>query len=115
MNLKLNIPLKMYECTFYFRVAEDITKEVNKLKKRYKQPLYEGNLAGYADEYEFNKYYIFISADSLNVNTICHEMFHNVNTILDDRGISDEESKSWLMGYLSQKVFDFLKKSGVEL
>jgi hypothetical protein len=46
---------------------------------------------------------------------IGHEIFHAVNTIQRDREITDEESGAWLIGYVSEFVYKFLKKKKIEV
>jgi hypothetical protein len=109
------IPISIYCCTIYFLITDDVEAQVNKLRKKNGLEPTKGPFDGYADEYNFTDYWVIISSNSLNVNTLCHEVFHTVHTITEDRVIRDEEAQAWLCGFISQKIYDYMQKNKLKL
>lgn len=114
-TLKLSVPLKMYECNFYFILTDNLLKTINTYEKKYKLPLTSGDYEGLAGEFTFKKYFVCIDKKYLSINSLSHEMFHITNRILNNRDIFHEETGAWLCGFLTQKVYNFLKKNKIEL
>ena len=52
-------------------------------------------------------YYVIISVTDCDPNTVAHEIYHAVRSILSHRGIADEEAGAWLSGLISEKAHDF--------
>jgi len=114
-KFKLSIPV--YDATITFIIDDEIEKVVNKYVKRLK---WDDNVLigedetihGYAVDTPSNGYYIFYKKKSLTANCIVHEISHLVDFILEFRGIElVGESRSYLMGHITDKFFDFIIKN----
>ena len=112
LKLQINIPLYSFKCSVI--IADEIEKVIAKYLKRFKIPLTEenGEYDGYALFTPQSKYYIFYSLHSLTPNTIVHEVSHIVDYMVEDKGIEKTgEARSYLTGYISEKIFDFILKN----
>jgi hypothetical protein len=107
---KFEIKVPIYNCTCKIIIDNDIVKTINNYGKRNKWDKHDYNVHGLAvNPGDMQEYYIFYAIDSLNVNTIVHEITHLVDYILEDRAIENEgEAKAYLTGYISEKVFDYI-------
>lgn len=116
---KLDIKLPIYDCSVKIIIESDIKSIVNRYaaKKKWENGK---NYLTYpvhgltVSESKMKDYYIFYKTESLTVNTIVHEISHVVDFILNEREIEDKgEAKAYLIGYISEKVFDFVFKKSL--
>lgn len=116
---KFNIKIPIYDCTCRIIISDEIEKIVKKYVKKKKWSkeldLEEGEeIHGLATSNGDTKdYYIFYAIKSLTVNCLTHEISHIADHILEERGIEDGEAKAYLVGYISEKIFDFVFKKGL--
>lgn len=93
-------------------VQNDIKKVYNLYKHEYTDPIeVEGILINVGIE----KYHLLIDMQYLSHNTIAHEIYHAVVRITEDRDVVDEETQAWLCGYITQKIYDFIKLKKLEI
>ena len=62
---------------------------------------------GHDDKFQYN---IVLQKDKLSHNLIAHEIFHLGTNMTHDIDINDDESRAWLIGYLSQEIYKILGK-----
>lgn len=117
---KLDIKIPIYGCTCKIIISKDIEKVINKYakKKKWDKDAYikdGAQVHGYAVSNEnLTEYYVFYSSESATVNYLIHEISHLVDYILGERDIEDKgEAKAYLIGYISEKVFDFVFKKSL--
>lgn len=106
------IPIEMYGCVVHFIIASDVAIEVNKLYKKMKcyDEVFTDTVEGCLITFDINAYYVFIECKYLTFNTLSHELYHATVKITEDRGIEDEEQRAWLCGWITQKVYSFIRK-----
>ncbi len=113
---KFKIQIPIYECTCHIIISDNIEKVINryaKLKKWEKgATIEEGEeVHGLATSNGDTKnYYLFYSLNSVTVNSLTHEISHTVDDILSNRSIQDGEARAYLVGYISDKIFDYVFK-----
>ncbi len=99
-----------------FIVAKDIVKTVNNIYKYHKiGTVWTEAPAGTMIALGIDKYRIIINEDFLTYNTITHEALHCVMAMTFDRGISEEENRCWLMGFICQGIFKFLESKDIKI
>ncbi len=59
------------------------------------------------DKFQYN---IVFQKDKLSHNLIAHEIFHLGTDMTQDIEIREDESRAWLVGYLSQEIYKLLIK-----
>lgn len=59
------------------------------------------------------QYYIVLVRSKLGHNLIAHEVFHLSSSILRTINITDEEATAWLIGYITELLYDFLKRKQI--
>ena len=102
-------------------------KEKNKKNtKRIKIPIYEDSVILSNDKKLLNEVYkdisnevegvvidnsveVFIFIFDKSHNTIAHEIYHAVCRISEKHGLECEESKAYLIGFLTKKVYKILE------
>jgi len=100
---------------------DDILKHGNKVIKRFGEEPIDFPCHGltFTPDQRGDTYYIFLSKESMDINTICHETDHIRNYIIDyydiDQASDSDEISANLSGYINQKVFSFIKKLGIEI
>lgn len=116
MKIKGTLKIHPFSCKVHFIVTDEVREEMNKLYKKHKGgEKFEADVEGCVFSPMLHDVYILIDIKYLTHNTIGHEIFHAVNTIQRDREITDEESGAWLIGYVSEFVYKFLKKKKIEV
>lgn len=72
---------------------------------------------GYALTFSANPgvFYILLSLDSLDVNTVTHESDHLREYIMEHAGVGGTEGSATLSGYLNEKIFRFLHKNNLQV
>ena len=117
MKISTIIKLPTYACNVQVIICDgDIRKEITKICKKHKdKEPYTEYVAGLTLSFNMNKYYIFYHTDFLSHNTIAHELYHVVRNLTQDRDIKEEESQAWVVGYLTEEVYKFIKKKKLEL
>lgn len=110
-KLQVNIPLYNFKCNII--IADEIEKVIARYMKRLKVEFKDDEeYDGYAVFTPQAKYYIFYAIHSLTPNTIVHEISHIVDYIIEHKDIERTgEARSYLTGYISEKVFNFVLKN----
>jgi hypothetical protein len=90
-------------------VASDLEKEATRIQKKYNELYTDGPCEGYCCSFDMNDYYLIIDEKHTSINTIAHEVYHVVYSLLEDRDIKDEESGAWLCGMLMEEAIKFYK------
>lgn len=105
--MQKKIRLKQYECTILFVISSNFVKDATKYDKQHKIVPDEDHHPedeGYTISSEKN-YVTIINDKHLTHNTIAHEMYHLTCNIGDDTGITDEESRAWICGYVTEELY----------
>jgi hypothetical protein len=110
------IKIDQYNCDLIVAVSDKIKDDTNKILKKYKLTQHiDYEIEGIFLFHDIDKYYLLLSSQHLSHNTIAHEVYHAVVRITEDRDISDEEAQAWLMGYITEMVYQFLNKKNVKI
>lgn len=110
------ISIPMYGCKLYLVITDDIVKSVKKIFKDRKTDCdFEGEAEGVMFRFGIDSYYIVIDVKCLSNNTIAHETYHAVHRITEDRCITDEESQAWLMGFITDSMYQFAGSKNIEI
>jgi hypothetical protein len=106
----LSIPT--YSCKVVVIVTDYVEKEAKRIIKKHKlqDKWGEGEAEGAVLTADLDLYYFLLSGKFLTHNTIAHEIHHVVCRVTSDRGITDEESRSWLSGHVAEFLYKFLDK-----
>jgi hypothetical protein len=106
------IPIAMYGCTLHFIITTDVAIAVNKLYKKFKyeDEVFSDLVEGCLITFDIDAYYVFIECKYLTFNTLSHELYHATVKITEDRGIEDEEQRAWLCGWMTERVYSFIRK-----
>lgn len=112
MRKTRKIDIKLYQCKVHFIYTDSLSKEYLRLHKKHLELPTEPAENGEAWTLTFGieDYYILVQDGASSVNTIAHEVYHVVYSILNDRGIEDEESGAWLCGMLIDEALKFYNK-----
>jgi len=100
---------------------ENMVAQANRIIKRYKEKLIDFPCHGltFAPDLKGGTYYLFLSCESLDVNTIAHENDHIRNYILDyyviDEQNDSNEISANMAGYINEKVFKFIKSANHQI
>ena len=113
MRRTKNIKINMYQCAVHFILTDDLAKEYNRIYRKHKElPIYPAEDGeAWTLTFDISDYYILVSEKHKFVNTIAHEVYHVVYSILNDRDIDDEENGAWLCGMLIDEAFKFYFKT----
>lgn len=110
------LKLPMYGCKLHFLVVEDIITEVNNLYRKLKiNEFFVDASEGCLVNANIDAYYLVIDIKYLSHNTIAHEIFHATREITENRDIKDDEQQAWLCGWITENMYNFIKKKGLEL
>jgi len=116
MSFRKLINIETFSCNLEFVISDKINIDISNVYKKYNvRSLEESTIEGILICGELSKYYLLIDLQYLSHNTIAHEIYHAVVRITEDRDIVDEETQAWLCGFLSDKVYSFLKKKKLEI
>ena len=114
--MRKKIKIDQYNCDLIVAVSDKIKDDTNKILKKYKlTQRIDYEIEGIFLFHDIDKYYLLLSSQHLSHNTIAHEVYHAVVRITEDRDISDEEAQAWLMGYITEMVYQFLNKKDVKI
>jgi hypothetical protein len=114
--MRKKIKIDQYNCDLIVAISDKIKEDTNKILKKYKlTQRIDYEIEGIFLFHDIDKYYLLLSSQHLSHNTIAHEIYHAVVRITEDRDISDEEAQAWLMGYLTEMVYQFLNKKDVKI
>jgi len=112
----IKVPVYNFSCTVIF--ADVIEPCINKVLKKEKFPLIEGQVYGYAvGGNDISKYYLFYSLNGLNASFLSHEISHLVDYVFEDREITPltGETRAYLTGYISNEIFEFVYKNKIPI
>jgi hypothetical protein len=109
MRRSKKINIQLYQCRVHLILTDDMQKEYLRIYKKHNEIPTEPADSGEAWTltFDINDYYILVS--KMSTNTIAHEVYHVVYSILHDRDIEDEESGAWLCGMLIDEALKFYK------
>lgn len=111
---KLKLPT--YNCNLIIIITDSLKKEVNSIYKRLKhKEIFDEEAEGILLTLDIDNYYLIYDTQYLSHNTIAHEVYHAVVKVTEDRDIVDEESQAWLAGYLTEEVYKFIIKKGLNV
>jgi len=116
MYLTKTIAVVQYETKVQFIVTSDIARTINNIYKKHNiSTRWTDAPSGTMVAIGLDKYRIIINEEWFSHNTILHELLHCVMCITFDRGIYEEEARCWLMGYIGQEIYNFLKEKKVNI
>ena len=107
MKRSKKIKLNLYQCRVNLIVASNLEKEAARIHKKYNELYTDGPCEGYCLSFDMSDYYLIIDEKHTSINTIAHEIYHVVSSLLEDRDIKDEESGAWLCGMLMEEAVKF--------
>ena len=115
MRKNKKIDIRLYQCKVHLILTDNLSKEYDRLHKKYKDiPTQPGDAGeAWTLTFDISDYYILVSDKQIAINTIAHEVYHVVYSILHDRDIEDEESGAWLCGMLIDEALKFYQKHGI--
>lgn len=116
MMFKKTLNIETFSCKLQLIISDDINKEINKIYKNYNiPPVSDHEVEGMLISGSNRLYYLIIDNNCLSHNTIAHEIYHAVVRITEDRDVSDEETQAWLCGFLTEKMYSFIKQKKLEI
>ena len=116
--------LDMFKATVHIYIceyAECTTNQANKIIKKFKEAPVTFPIDGlvFSPDQDRNVNYLFLSIDNLTYNTICHELFHMTDNILEQYSLVEKEdgkeTSANISGYLGEKIFSFLNKKQIKI
>lgn len=113
---RINISIPVYDFKCNIIIDDNIDEVINKYMKKFRMPS-----APDGDEYHglafmspTKQHYIFYDLQSITPGTVVHEICHMVDYLLEDRDIEQTgESRAYITGHITDKVFDFLLKHNI--
>lgn len=109
MRVSRTLQIPTYSTKLVIIVTDEMVKEVNRVYKKYGVKMTEtAEPEGIMMTNDLDCYYLILNEKYLTYNTITHETFHVAMHMTRDRGIMEEESQAWLVGYINQAVFKIL-------
>lgn len=116
MSLSKLISINTFSCKLKFIVTDNINQDISNIYKKHKLKNNEIiELEGIFVSVNGLIYYLLIDKKYLTHNTIAHEIYHAATMITADRDIDDEETRAWLCGYITEKIYDFIKSKKIEI
>lgn len=122
MTIKGYFKVPIYNCRVEIVVSDNLKIIINNL---YKKHNYDndgqdvGALCYNPCSAEPGVYYLLFDKEQLSyvgLNFVNHEKSHLIEYILEDRGIkAKDEVRSYLDGFLSEKIHSFFKKRKIKL
>ena len=111
---KRRIKIDLYWCSVIFIITDNVPKYEKVLFSKYK-PIGEpiGDVRGLFLSFDNHEYYVIINRNYLDHNTIGHELKHCMQQLCLDRGIKDDESQAWIMGYLQEKFYEMMRDKNI--
>lgn len=108
---------KQYACKITYIITSNIEVEITKWYKRNKLKLEEFILdsEGVVLFETISHYTLIIDENCLSYNTINHELFHLTREIAVPRGIHEDESQAWIMGNVSQQLYNFINSKNLKI
>jgi hypothetical protein len=115
---RLIIQLPVFSTKLEFLISEGVASHYMALCKKYGYDVADTLSSGkqYNGLYtHLDHHFIIVHEDSVNFNTVNHEIHHASRRIHRWIGIDDEEADAHLCGYISEKIFGFLSKENYDL
>lgn len=110
LKLQATLRLPTYGCKVVFIVSDRLNKDANAILRKLKQETFNEEVEGVTISTDIDVYWVIVNSKYLTHNTIAHELHHAVCRVTGDRGIEDEETRSWLIGHMSEFVYKTLDK-----
>lgn len=107
----------IFNCYVNIIISEDLKRVINiYLKKKEDKIEYEPWAFSWNPSDECANYYLFLGKKTFDIDCLNHEKSHIVDFILEDRNIKpNDEVRAYLDGYISKKIFDFLKNKKIKI
>ena len=119
MTIRGTFKVPIYNCQVNIIVSDNLKLIINNLfrKHNYHNDGQEvGALCYNPSDAEFGVYYLLFDKSELCLNFMNHEKSHLIEYILEDRGIkAKDEVRSFLDGFLSDKIHSFFKQRKIKL
>lgn len=107
---------KQYSCKITYVLTDDILFEIKKWYKKNKILHDElENYEGIVLYKDISHYTLILNLNYLSYNTINHELFHLTRELALPRGIQEDESQAWIMGNVSQELYNFINKKNLSI
>jgi hypothetical protein len=119
MTIKGTFTVDVYDCTVHIVVSDRIKTVINNQLR--KDEISEIDFAPSGFFYSrggdyIGDYYLFFDVADVTVDILNHEKCHLVEHILTDREIkAEDETRSYLDGFISRKVDSFMKKRKIKI
>lgn len=111
---KFNVPI--YNCEVHVIVSDNLLASINYRLRVNGDGKLKDEPGAYFYNHDACNYYVFFKKETLDINYLNHEKSHLVEQILKDRGIrAMDEVRSYLDGFVSEKLNEFLKKRKIKL
>lgn len=106
------VDIDIYHTSVKFVVVKSMKNKV--IPKEYQQGFGAITTWGLCDK-ELFQVTIYCSKKDITFGLVVHELQHATNCILNHIGITpsyeNDEAQAYLIGYISNKVFDFIKEN----
>jgi flagellar biosynthesis chaperone FliJ len=116
MAFKKSINIETFNSKLEVIITDTVQKEIKKVydlyKVKYEDPI---EVEGVLINVSIEKYHLLIDKKYLTHNTLAHEIYHATVRITEDRDVVDEETQAWLCGYITQKIYEFIKLKKLEI
>jgi len=117
MYLQTKIKIDFLKSDIYFYIVSDIKKKIKTLLKKRNEQMhdYDGDAAAVTFCLKNADYFIIIKDKYITNYYISHEILHVTEHILNDSSIKDEETKAYIVGYITEKIYNFLISKNIKI
>lgn len=121
---KRSFKIDVFDATVHIYMCgkgDAILHASNRVIKKFKEGPIEFEIQGlaFSPDQQPNHFYLFLSSEYLDVNTVTHETQHILIYIADyyciDEKNDSKEVLANLNGYINQKVFAFIRECGMQI
>ena len=116
--IKGTFSVDVYDCSVTIILTDRVQHMINRyLKKDNAEEIpYEVDAFFFRPSDRIGKYFLFFDVNNCNVQLVNHEKSHLIDHILNDRSIRrKDETRAYLDGYLSKKIYSFFKRRKINL
>lgn len=115
MIIKKTFKLEIYDHSVTLFISDTADEIDTYLFNKYTVSPQEFNYDGLTVELSHAHFGIVLIKQTISHNVIGHENYHLTEFIGESVGIYDEEAKAWIMGYVSQKIYELLKQLNIKV